>query len=193
MKRTVLNFFAVACMLAAPIFALESFAQNEQPAQTPIESVAVEPVAASPSEVAQVATGVAPASEVAAVAPAQTVIVKAQVPADVTDESFFASLASAIGSLQGLGTMGILALLIQLAVKFLSAPISGKTFKQLTGKTKITIIIVLSTLGSLVALVAQGMDWKAAALSGVGLAAISTMIQQIYVQYFGDKSEPLKS
>lgn len=182
MKKNLFSVFAIMCMLMAPVFAVQTFAQTaeETVAATVIDPIKVEAPAHVPA--------VAPAAEVAALEPEKTVIVKAESPADVTDEAFFQSLISAIGSMQGLGTMGILALLIQLAVKFLSAPLSGKTFKQLTGKTKITVIVVLSCLGSLVALVAQGMDWKAAIVSGVGLAAISSMVQQLWVQYLGDKS-----
>ena len=173
------NLVAIALCALFMIGAGASFAQNES---TPMETVEVSAPAAEQIK------GAVPASEVSAIDPAAPVLVKNEEPSTVTDADFFQSIGSAIGGMKGASTIVIIGILLQIAFKFLSTPLSGKTFPQLSGKTKITVVLVLSTLSTLVGLVAQGMDWKAAALSGVGLAAISSLIQQLWTQYVGQKS-----
>ena len=132
--------------------------------------------------------GAVPAAKVAEVAPSVKVIVKADSPAEVTDSDFFQALMSAFGGVKGLSTLGVIALVVQLMLKFLSAPISGKAFPQFTGRTKINAVLTLTMIATLVGLMSQGMGWAAAATSGVGLAALSGWIQQMWVQNVSKKA-----
>lgn len=163
-------FFATCISVFSP-----ALAQYDE-SGTAVEAPAVP--ADVPKDVVDSATG-----EVVTVPPKQ-VIVETEVPAEVSNESFFASVSNAIGQMKGATTLGIVAILVQLIIQFLKTSYANHIFRKVSGEAKLSIVLGLTVVGTVIPLVGQGMEWAAALTSGAALSATMVFFNQIWKQFF---------
>jgi len=90
---------------------------------------------------------------------------------------------NSLGGFKGASTLGVVGLIVQLLVLLFRTPLMA-----FAAKWKMVIVLTLSVGGSLISLLAQGVDWKVALLSGTVLAFAQGWFHQIWKQ-FVDKGD----
>ena len=99
-------------------------------------------------------------------------------PPDVPYDQTLSSILTLLGGVKSATALSITALIVQIAMKLLQAPLGNYT-----GKLKLIIISGLTMVGALVGELTAGVDWKVALFSGAVLTALQVFVHQI-VQHF---------
>jgi len=100
----------------------------------------------------------------------------------VTNEQFLISLVASIGGATGLKTMGIVALAVQVLMKFLGTPWADSLMKN-NGQWKLTAYLVFTLVGGVVGLMVSGLSFGAAFVHSGTLAALGVLANQLYKQF----------
>jgi len=93
-------------------------------------------------------------------------------------EQWIMDLFSGLGGLKGASTLAIVALIVQLIMKFFKTPLAN-----FAGKYRLIVVSGLTVIGGMVGLVAQGSTWLSALVSASVIAAIQVFFHQIVTQY----------
>lgn len=192
MNKSTTSIFAflLTAMLVTGIVPIsQSLAQQAEEQVVAQTEVVETPAPVAEPDLAKQVQGPVSAAEAAAIQPEAPVIAQVSSPGEVSDADFWASVMNALGSLKGAGTIAILGILVQLLLKFAYTPLFGKTFKDQSGDVKFWTVATLNLVAVLVGLLAQGMDWKAAATNGLLLAAVASFIQQAWTRVSLKKSK----
>lgn len=112
-----------------------------------------------------------------------TTVVLAQ-DATVPASDFIADLIKAITSSKGLSTMAIVAVVVQLLIKFMNTDWANSLFKSLSGAMKLVVVHGLTLIASVVGMMLQGSTLLQALSSGVILTALMVYGNEIYQNFF---------
>jgi len=107
-----------------------------------------------------------------------------QAEAPLATEDFLKALMDSVGGMKGLGSMGLVALIIQLMMLFFRTKLA--TF---AGKWKLMIVYGLSMVGGILAMKVNGADWGAALVHANTLAAGQSWVHQLWKQFVEKKDE----
>lgn len=105
------------------------------------------------------------------------------------DQEFFMMMAQ-IFTMKGAGTLVIVALAVQILIKFLSTSLFGALFSQVNGVVKLLIVTGLSIVGSVVGLMSPptSLSFLSALTSGAILSALMVYGNQLYQHFFPPKT-----
>ncbi len=118
---------------------------------------------------------------IASIAWADDLVVVAE---PVTDGEFWRAVLEFISGIKGATTIAVIGGLVQLLVKAVNS-----RFGDGLGKYKLLTVSLLSVVGVVVGLMAQGSPLSAALFSGATLAAFQVFAHQVYKQFFDNKDE----
>ena len=101
---------------------------------------------------------------------------------------FLKLLVESLGGLKGASTLAIVAVVVQLLIKFLNLPIAGGIFGAAKGWLKLAIVTFLTIVSGVTGLMIEGLSLGAALLHSTTLAAFMVFLNQIF-QHFWAKKE----
>jgi hypothetical protein len=144
-------------------------------ALTPLAApIALTPMPAHAQEVAST-----PAPEASA-SPAPEVVVPPAVDAVAApSDAELSAFVKALGGVAGMGTLGIVALVVQGLMLLVRTKLG-----EFAGKYRLLIVLVLTVAGGVVGLMAGGMPFAAALVNAGTLSAVMVLLNQIYRQFF---------
>lgn len=91
---------------------------------------------------------------------------------------------TALGGVQGMSTMALVALVVQGLMLMFRGPLSN-----LAGAGKLVVVTGLTLVGGVVSLHAQGLDWVSCLMQSTTLAAMQVFLHQVWTQFKpGDSS-----
>lgn len=102
------------------------------------------------------------------------------------DSSFWAAVLGFIGSVKGMSVLALAAAATQLAMVFFRT-----SYGNVAGKFKISIVLGLSVVLTLIGALASGANFFGALVSGPVLAAIQVFVYELYKQ-FSAPVQPLR-
>lgn len=103
----------------------------------------------------------------------------ALVSQEVPNEEVLSALLALVGGVKGASGLAIVALSVQLLMKFF-----GSSLANFAGKYKLLIVSVLSLGGAVVASMVQGSSLVNALVNGSVLTAVQVLGSQVYIQFF---------
>lgn len=98
-------------------------------------------------------------------------------------EADWTAFLTALGGIKGLGTLGLIAVIVQglmIAIKL--------NVGKLEGKIQILLVTFLTLIGGVIALKASGMEWQAVLVHSSTLAAVQVFLHQLYKQFVEKKA-----
>lgn len=111
------------------------------------------------------------------------------IPQCSADMDFFQCLGLSIGSFHGGSTLVIVAVVVQLLLKFMNAPFFDQLFSKLDGWVKLSIISFLTIAGSVAGLMyGSNMSFLSALTSGAILTSVMVFANQIYQHFVAPKA-----
>lgn len=101
---------------------------------------------------------------------------------EVSNVDFLEFFLKSIGGAQGASALAILALLVQVFMKFIGTPwannlLSGK------GETKLMLVLGLTYIGGITTLMVGGLTFGAAFLHSTSLSALLVLLNEIYSRF----------
>lgn len=84
----------------------------------------------------------------------------------------------AIGGMKGMGTLGIVAVVVQGLMLGIKSKLG-----EFAGKYQLVLVVFLTMLGGMLALKMQGMDWPSVLTHSATLSAVQVFLHQVYVQF----------
>ena len=103
----------------------------------------------------------------------------------VTDTDFIGFLIQSLGGLKGASTLAIVAIVVQILIKFLGTDLFGKVFKNVSGAVKLLIVTGLSLVAGVVGLMSvEGLTIGAALVHSTTMTAFMVFANQLYKQFF---------
>lgn len=103
-----------------------------------------------------------------------------------TNEDFLALLIQSIGGVKSLGSLAVVALAVQVVMKFLGTPWADKLFEK-SGAVKLLLIALFTLVGGVTTLMMSGLTLGAALVHSTSLTAIMVLFHQIYKQWIEKK------
>lgn len=104
----------------------------------------------------------------------------------ITNEQFLMSLVASVGGAAGLKGLALVAVVVQVLMKFIGTP-WAKTLLKNNGQWKLTIYLILTLAGGVTALMVGGLTIGAAILHSVTLASFGVLGNQLYKQFVVNK------
>jgi hypothetical protein len=101
----------------------------------------------------------------------------------VTESDIKAFLA-ALGGAETIGTMGIIAIIVQALILF-----AKSTIGKFAGKWQLTLVMVLTFIGGILGLKMNGMDWGSVLIHSSTITAAQVLFYQLYKQFVANKNE----
>lgn len=98
------------------------------------------------------------------------------------NETFLELIGQAFSSHHA-GALGIAAIITQIIVAGLKAPLFKDRFKKLAGKWKLLIVSGISLLSGILTLLASGADWGDIIKDALILTTAQVFVHQIYSQF----------
>ena len=106
----------------------------------------------------------------------------------ITNDEFIKFLIQSIGGISGASTLVIVGIVVQVLMKFLSAPISGNLLGALNGNLKLLVVSGLSLVGGTVGLMSiEGLSFLSALVHSTTLNALLVFGHQIYKHFIEKK------
>lgn len=105
-------------------------------------------------------------------------------PPTVDDLQLF---LNSLGNVKGLGTLGVVAVLVQGLMIFLKTGLG-----QLAGKYQLVLVLLLTLVGGVIALKSQGLGWGSVLIHSSTIAAVQVFLHQIYKQFVEKANEAPK-
>lgn len=107
----------------------------------------------------------------------------------VSTDDWFSFVLQSMGGLKGARALAIALALTKILIMFMGTPLFGSlagfVFHGFTGGTKLTIVLGLNVVASVLALMASGgVTLGAALIHSSTIAMVSVFINQVYKQYF---------
>lgn len=115
------------------------------------------------------------------------VIVFGQEIQPIATEDFVKLLFESMGGLKGASTLAVVAVGVQLLMKFLATPIGGNVLNMVPGKIKLLIFSTLSLVGGVLGLMTSGLGFSAAILHSTTITALGVFAHQVWKQFFENK------
>ncbi len=111
-------------------------------------------------------------------------------PPEVSTTEFLQLLIQSLGGLKGAGTLTIVALVVQLIIKFMSSELAGKVFKTMSAIQKIAIVTGLTVVGGVLALMLPptSLSLGAALVHSTTLTAAMVFANEIYKGFIEKKT-----
>jgi len=114
-------------------------------------------------------------------------VIAQQIPAivsspEITDENFFQALMQSLNGFKGASAMAIAAIITQLIVALLKAPIAHELFNNLLGKYRLLIVSGVSIIAGVLSLKVAGVDWLAALSHSFTLTSFQVFGNQVVKQ-----------
>lgn len=95
----------------------------------------------------------------------------------ITETDIKAFLA-ALGGAQTLGSLGVVAIIVQAIMLFLKS-----TLGTMAGKWQLTLVMVFTFIGGIIALKATGLDWGSVMIHSSTVGAVQVLLHQVYKQF----------
>ena len=90
------------------------------------------------------------------------------------------ALLVSLGGLKGAGALAIVAVVVQSLMLFFKSSIAS-----FAGKFQLLIVMLLTLVGGVIALKAQGLEWGAVLIHSSTLTAVQVFLHQIFKQFAG--------
>lgn len=100
----------------------------------------------------------------------------------ISNEDFISLLFQSLGGMAGASSLAIAGLIVQLLIKFMSAPMFGEVFKELPNGKKLLFVSFLSLAAGTISLMAgpAALSLGAALIHSSNLAALMVFGNQVY-------------
>jgi len=105
---------------------------------------------------------------------------------DVSNVDFLEFFLKSIGGAQGASALAIVALVVQVLMKFVATPWANRLLVG-KGETKLAIVLLLTYIGGLTALIISGLTFGAAFLHSTSLSALLVLLNEIYSRFIAKK------